>query len=71
MSQQRFIFRTTCYKEGRRRVIALRALWVYFFLEDLESDESWRRIEREFWQEVGTMVMRAEEASNPPDFKKR
>jgi hypothetical protein len=40
----------------------------YFFLKDLKSDESWRKIEREFWQTVSTMVMRTEEASNPPHF---
>jgi len=38
----------------------------YFFLKDLKSDESWRKIEREFWQIVGITVMNAEEASNPP-----
>jgi hypothetical protein len=42
----------------------------YFFLKDLKSDESWRKIEREFWQEVGTTVMRAEEASNPNQTEK-
>jgi len=42
----------------------------YFFLKDLKSDESWRKIEREFWQEVGTTVTRAEEASNPPQAEK-
>jgi hypothetical protein len=42
----------------------------YFFLKDLKSDESWRKIEREFWQEVGTTVMRAEEASNPNQAEK-
>jgi hypothetical protein len=43
----------------------------YFLLKDLKSDESWSKIEREFWQEVGTIVMRAEESSDPPDFEKR
>ena len=38
----------------------------YFFLKDLKSDETWRKIEREFWQMVGMTVMNAEEASNPP-----
>ena len=42
----------------------------YFFLKDLKSDESWRKIEREFWQEVGTTVMRAEEARNSPQAEK-
>jgi len=31
----------------------------YFFLKDLKSDESWRKIEREFWQTIGSMVMKA------------
>lgn len=42
----------------------------YFFLKDLKSDEAWRNIEREFWHEVGTIVMRAEEASNPSHAEK-
>jgi hypothetical protein len=37
----------------------------YFFLKDLKSDESWRKIEREFWQEVGMIVMAAEESISP------
>ena len=38
----------------------------YFFLKDLKSDESWRKIEREFWHEVDLLVMRAEETSKQP-----
>ncbi len=32
----------------------------YFFLKDIKSDETWRKIEREFWQETSMIVMRAE-----------
>jgi hypothetical protein len=31
----------------------------YFFLKDLKSDESWNKIEREFWQEVSKTIMNA------------
>jgi hypothetical protein len=39
----------------------------YFFLKDLKSDESWRKIEREFWQEISSAVMNAKESFNPPN----
>jgi hypothetical protein len=39
----------------------------YFLLRDLKSDESWTKIEREFWQEVSTAIMRAEESGNNLD----
>jgi hypothetical protein len=29
----------------------------YFFLKDIRADESWNRIEREFWREVSAAVM--------------
>jgi hypothetical protein len=42
----------------------------YFFLKDLKSDESWRKIEREFWQEVSAIVTKAEESDSPPNSKR-
>jgi hypothetical protein len=31
----------------------------YFFLKDLKAEESWRKIEREFWHETNAMVAQA------------
>ena len=31
----------------------------YFFLRDLKSDESWRKIEREFWVQTASMITKA------------
>jgi hypothetical protein len=36
----------------------------YFLLRDLKSDESWTKIEREFWQEVSATVIKAKESDN-------
>jgi hypothetical protein len=33
----------------------------YFFLRNLKSDESWRKIEREFWRQTDNMITRAKE----------
>jgi hypothetical protein len=36
----------------------------YFFLKDLKSDESWRKIEREFWQQTDNMITQMKDAIN-------
>jgi hypothetical protein len=42
----------------------------YFLLKDLKSDESWRKIEREFWPEISSAVRRAEEFDSVGILKK-
>jgi hypothetical protein len=42
----------------------------YFLLKDLKSDEHWRKIEREFWKDIDSMIMQTGLPDNPPSSGK-
>jgi hypothetical protein len=43
----------------------------YFFLKDLKSDESWKKIEREFWLQTNNMIARGRDALNTTQEQER
>jgi len=37
----------------------------YFLLKDLKSDEAWRKIEKEFWSEISSIVTKNRDRDQP------